>query len=1007
MTAAAFEGVARPHPARHRFVSPGWPVYFVFLSLPFAWLLGLANFALPAYGIVILLGLMLRRRVSLPSGFGLWLLFLAWVAASALELDSGERAIAYAYRASLYLAATALFVYIFSSSEREVPTRLVVKALTVYWAIAVFGGFLGMAFSNVTLPSLAQYLLSPLLPDSVTNVGFVHDITTPGFAEVQRILGFPIGRPKTFFNYTNEWGSVVVLLTPFALIAMRMWNGLWRRAIAVLLFLSLVPLIFSLNRGAWIALIVLVFYASVRFALAGNMRALLAVFATVGVVAVVILATPLGGLIDSRIQTGHSDAGRQTRDLAAIELAKESPVFGYGAPQPAGTDPTAPSVGTHGQAFLLLVSQGIPGLLLFLGCFVYSFLRTASGGSNVRFWCHVTILVFLVQMPFYELTSFQLMIVAAAVALAWREVTASRSLARGEPALASLAAPWQVGSLGSESRLRRPIPHRLPNRLRPQPRPRRPIRARREPSRPRAESADMNLHRRDLSVVARGGALGLVGGLAFGLFGFVLLLVVSQSLGATSAGVFFEAVALFTIISRITQIGADVGVLRATSRLMALGRQQDLVRTVVTAVVPVAAVGALLGVALYVFAPAVSRLIVNGTTTDSLVDYVRIWSPFLVLASLSAVLLAAARGLGSLVPFVSVENIGKPAMQPLLIYVVLALGFGTTAVALSWAVPIAIGFVAAACWLSVLVARAAPARATPAWRTPSRTVFADFWRFASPRAAAAFFAATVAWIDVLLVGALASARAAGIYAAASRLALLGALFLRALILVLGPQVSAFLARDERERAQVVYQVSTWWLTALSWPLYITVAVFAPLVLRIFGPEFATGDTALVVLSLAMLISMACGPVSVVLLMSGKSSWNLYNTIFAAVVGVGLDFVLIPRYGVLGAALAGAAAIAANNLVPLVQVWRSLGLHPLGNGFLIVAGSAWITFGAIGLLGRLLLGTTPLALVASTLVASLAYAFLLRRARGTLNLGVLRDIIRLRGRPAGAAHGATP
>jgi O-antigen/teichoic acid export membrane protein len=147
-----------------------------------------------------------------------------------------------------------------------------------------------------------------------------------------------------------------------------------------------------------------------------------------------------------------------------------------------------------------------------------------------------------------------------------------------------------------------------------------------------------------------------------------------------------------------------------------------------------------------------------------------------------------------------------------------------------------------------------------------------------------------------------------------------------------------------------------------------------------------------VLSLAMLVSMACGPVSVVLLMAGKSSWNLFNTIFAASVGVGLNLVLIPRYGIVGAAIAAAATIAANNLIPLAQVWGYLRLHPLGSGFLIVAGSALLTYGAIGMLARVVLGPTLLGLVVAGALATGAYAVLLRRARDTLKFHVIRDVV---------------
>src|SRR5215211_6944344 len=106
MTAVAVEAVARRQSRRRRLAPPGWPVYIFFVSLPAAWVLGLANFALVAYGLVILLGLLLRPSVRVPRGFGVWLLFLLWVAASALQLNGGDRVVAYAYRSSLYLAAT-------------------------------------------------------------------------------------------------------------------------------------------------------------------------------------------------------------------------------------------------------------------------------------------------------------------------------------------------------------------------------------------------------------------------------------------------------------------------------------------------------------------------------------------------------------------------------------------------------------------------------------------------------------------------------------------------------------------------------------------------------------------------------------------------------------------------------------------------------------------------------------------------------------------------------------
>jgi O-antigen/teichoic acid export membrane protein len=273
----------------------------------------------------------------------------------------------------------------------------------------------------------------------------------------------------------------------------------------------------------------------------------------------------------------------------------------------------------------------------------------------------------------------------------------------------------------------------------------------------------------------------------------------------------------------------------------------------------------------------------------------------------------------------------------------------------------------------------------------------EFWGFSTPRAFASFFQVTVAWSDIILVGALASARAAGIYAAASRFAMMGTLVLRALIVVIGPQISSLLAREQPARAQTVYQTSTWWLTAASWPLYLLLAIFSPLVLRIFGEEFVSGHVALTILASGMLVSMACGPVSVVLLMGGKSSWNLYNTILSATVGIGLSVVLTPKYGIEGAAVAAATAVVLNNIVPLVQVWLSMRLHPLGFGFGVVAASALATFGGLGLLARVTFGPSAPAFLLAAAAATILYLALLNHFRHTLQLGVIRDVLKFRRR----------
>jgi O-antigen/teichoic acid export membrane protein len=75
-----------------------------------------------------------------------------------------------------------------------------------------------------------------------------------------------------------------------------------------------------------------------------------------------------------------------------------------------------------------------------------------------------------------------------------------------------------------------------------------------------------------------------------------------------------------------------------------------------------------------------------------------------------------------------------------------------------------------------------------------------------------------------------------------------------------------------------------------------------------------------------------------------------------VANVGANLMLIPRYGIEGAALAWTFSLIVANGLPLVQMWRSLGVHPFGAR--TVRTMALSTGVAVALLGaRALLGAT--------------------------------------------------
>jgi O-antigen/teichoic acid export membrane protein len=510
----------------------------------------------------------------------------------------------------------------------------------------------------------------------------------------------------------------------------------------------------------------------------------------------------------------------------------------------------------------------------------------------------------------------------------------------------------------------------------------------------------------DLRMVARGGSLNFVGALVNGLLQFAMVVVVTRALTRSASGAFFEAVALFLILSNTAELGADTGLTRMIPRYRVDGRVADIRRSLSVGLVPSFAGGVLLAAVSYILAGPLAEVFTNHRhgSAGAVATYIRVLAVFVPLSSAYTVAIAATRGFGTMLPNALVDRIGKAAVQTLAVAVAVLAGGGSFAVAVAWGAPIGIGFAVALLWLGYLVRRVERRERATRPPTPLRQLAREFWVFTAPRGMTGVFQVTTLWVGTLMVGSLMDTAHASIYTASTRYLIAGSVVNMAIIQVIGPKLSELLASGARKRAMDVYQVATAWLMLMAWPMYLGLAVFAPLLLRVFKPQYVAGTSSLEILAVTMLVATGIGPVDMVLLMGGRSFWNLFNVIIALTVNVSLSLLLIPHYGIAGAAVAWAGSIVVNNVAPLAEVRAFLKVHPVGRGFPVAGGSALLCYGVLGLALRATVGTTVPALVICIVVGSAGYAWLLWRFRDRVELQLLGGSLRRRRRGAAPATG---
>lgn len=519
------------------------------------------------------------------------------------------------------------------------------------------------------------------------------------------------------------------------------------------------------------------------------------------------------------------------------------------------------------------------------------------------------------------------------------------------------------------------------------------------------DAATQGSDRRDVTTMAKGGAINLVGSAGQAMFNAIILLVLGRGLGAGGSGSFLEAIAVFNIVAVTAALGVETGFIRAVSRARADGRIGRLGRTFRVGYVPVVVAGVVAAVVLLVAVEPIARVFGDAEHTAEIAGYLRVMAAFVPLGALAVATLGATRGFETMLPTVVVDRLGKYGMQALAIAVGVMVGLSARALATAWAVPVALASAWSVWWLRRLWLRGVAREAARGPDGPPaaeadpveslRDVVRDFWTFTLPRTFASIFRITVQWLDVLLVGALMSPAAAGIYATATRLLQFGLAAALAVGQVSQPMISRLLARGHHAATKSLYGTATAWQVLMTWPQYLGVAIFAPALLALFGQEFLAGTTVVVILAVSAMIGSASGPVDMVLLMAGKSLWSFWNTALSLGLNVVLNLILIPRWGITGAAFAWAVSRVVGNLVPLLQIALALDLHPFGAKWVRSAVASLVAFGATGLAVRAWAGPTLPAALGYGVLAMAVYVPLLYRQREELDLAAILGALQRR------------
>ncbi|MBA2782833.1 MAG: flippase [Actinomycetota bacterium] len=443
---------------------------------------------------------------------------------------------------------------------------------------------------------------------------------------------------------------------------------------------------------------------------------------------------------------------------------------------------------------------------------------------------------------------------------------------------------------------------------------------------PTAEQVDEPVGPKDddtyVAKVARGAGISTAGQGVGRVIGYVTQVVIARLLGAQFYGFYAAGVALINGLQILSRFGMENGVVRYVAHYR---EHEDAARvrgTIVMALLFPIALSLVLSAVLFFGAGFIADtgwLQENGTLMVGVLRGFAFVLPFFVFMSMTA---WATQGFQTVTYAAYIQQLIRPGLFLVFVGVCYVLGAKIFGVIAAYALAMFLAGVVGLYYLRKLFPDLFDRRAQTRFETKA------LFGVSIPMSITQGAQYLNNFSAILILGVFAAGAPVGIFNAAARTATFLTAVRFAFSGIFSPIISSLHARQDTEEMGRLYKDVSRWIFTGAFALFLVIVVFGPEVMGIFGEAFGAGVTALVIVAVAQLYSSSVGPAPRMLAMTDNQNFAMIATSVAAVTGVIVSFILIPRFEVLGAAIGMATAIIVENTGTMFAVKWRLGYWPV-------------------------------------------------------------------------------
>ena len=488
-----------------------------------------------------------------------------------------------------------------------------------------------------------------------------------------------------------------------------------------------------------------------------------------------------------------------------------------------------------------------------------------------------------------------------------------------------------------------------------------------------------------LRTIAKGTGIGFAGAMFGTVVGYLSRMVIARLLGPDDYGLIALGFAAMMIATTLSLMGFNSGMQRYIAYYRGKEDEARIKGTVIAALKVTVPMSLLFMILFFFGAGWISIHIFHENDLTQVLMIFAIGIPFWTLTTIFNSVSIAFQQIQYQV---YTMYIFKDSFKLIAIVSLILLGYGVIGAAVGW--------VLAAIGMAVLSFYFVEKKVFPILSSTVKSVSTakELFYFSFPLIFVGISDMVTGWTDTFMLGYFCTASEVGIYNVALPTSKLLAVVLSPIGMIFGPVIVGLYAKNRLDELRKTYSSVAKWIFTIVFPGFLLMVLFSErIIIILFGEEYVSGSTALSILAFGVLVTAMVGPAASVIGAYGRTKIIMWCSFFGASVNVVLNLVLIPVYGINGAAIATGVSLALITSLHLIFAYRIGGVQPFRWCYVKPLFASVIAVAVVYGITQYVIGVSFVSLVVMLFVFGLLYFGLLLVMKGfdEADLVVMRAI----------------